>query len=64
MIFSMGHTVFTKASRSTLGAQVKCKVSERDLIVAFQYLKGAFKQEGEWQFMRMDSYRTRGMVLN
>ena len=35
-----------------------------DLIVAFQYLKGAFKQEGEWLFMRMDSDRTRGMVLN
>ena len=31
-----------------------------DLIVAFQYLKGAYKQEGEWVFMRMDSDRTRG----
>ena len=60
MIFSMGHTVFTKASRSTLGAQVKCKVSERDLIVAFQYLKGAYKQEGKRLFTRVDSDRTRG----
>ena len=35
-----------------------------DLIVAFQYLKGAHKQEGEWEFTRVDSERTRGMVLN
>ena len=31
-----------------------------DLIVAFQYLKGVYKQEGEWLFMRVDSDRTRG----
>ena len=31
-----------------------------DLIVAFQYLKGAYKQEGEWLFMRVDSDRTKG----
>jgi len=31
-----------------------------DLIVAFQYLKGAYKQEGVWLFMRVDSDRTRG----
>ena len=31
-----------------------------DFIVAFQYLKGAYKQEGEWLFMRVDSDRTRG----
>ena len=31
-----------------------------DLIVAFQYLKGTYKQEGEWLFMRVDSDRTRG----
>ena len=30
-----------------------------DLIAAFQYLKGAYKQEGEWLFKRMDSARTR-----
>ena len=30
-----------------------------DLIVAFQYLKGAYKQEREWLFMRVDSDRTR-----
>ena len=31
-----------------------------DLIAAFQYLKGAYKQEGEWLFTRLDSDRTRG----
>ena len=31
-----------------------------DLIVAFQYLKGAYKQEGERLFMRLDSDRTKG----
>ena len=31
-----------------------------DLIVAFQYLKRAFKQEGKWLFMRVGSDRTRG----
>jgi len=31
-----------------------------DLIVAFQYMKGAYKQEGEWLFTRLDSDKTRG----
>jgi len=31
-----------------------------DLIAAFQYVKGTYKQEGEWLFMRVDSDRTRG----
>jgi len=31
-----------------------------DLIVAFQYLKGAYEQEGEWLFMRVDSAGIRG----
>ena len=34
-----------------------------DLIVAFQYLKGVYKQEGEQLFMRVDSDRTRGNGL-
>ena len=28
--------------------------------MAFQYLKGAYKQEGEWLFKRADNDRTRG----
>ena len=31
-----------------------------DLTVAFQYLKGAYKQEGERLSVRVDSDRTRG----
>ena len=31
-----------------------------DLIMAFQYLEGAYKQEGEWLFTWVDSVRTRG----
>ena len=34
-----------------------------DLLVAFQYLKGAYEQEGEWLFLRVDSDRTRGNGL-
>ena len=34
-----------------------------DLIVAFLYLKGAYKQEGERLFMRMGRDRTRGNGL-
>ena len=34
-----------------------------DLIVAFQYVKRAYKQEGEWLFMRVESDRTRGNGL-
>ena len=35
-----------------------------DLIAAFRYFKGAYKQEGEWLFMRVASDRTRGNGLN
>ena len=31
-----------------------------DLIVAFQYLKGEYKQEGKWLLTRVDSDKTRG----
>ena len=34
-----------------------------DHIAAFQYLKGAYKQEGEWLFTRVDSDGTRGNGL-
>ena len=33
---------------------------QEDLTVAFQYLKGAYKQEGDQLFMRVDSDKTRG----
>ena len=34
-----------------------------DLTVAFQHLKGAYKEEGERLFVRVDSDRTRGIGL-
>ena len=34
-----------------------------DLIVAFQYLKGAYEQEGVQLFTRVNSDRTRGSGL-
>ena len=34
-----------------------------DLIAAFQYLKGAYKQEGSQLFERVDNSRTRGNGL-
>ena len=34
-----------------------------DLTVAFQYLRGEYKQKGEWLFTRVDSDRTRGNGL-
>ena len=39
------------------------KRDQGDLIVAFQYLKGENKQEGQWLFMRVDSDKTRGNGL-
>ena len=36
---------------------------QEDLSAAFQYLKEARKQEGEWLFTRVDSDRTRGNGL-
>ena len=35
-----------------------------DLIVAFQYLKGAYKQEGDQLLTQSGGDRTRGMTLN
>ena len=48
----------------TLKEQVSFSLEKRrlwgELIVAFQYLKGAYKQEGDQLFMRVDDGRTRG----
>ena len=44
-----------------------CSLEKRrlwgDPVVAFQYLKGAYKQEGEQLFTKVDSNRTRGNGL-
>ena len=37
---------------------------QEDLIVVFQYLKGAYRKGGEGLFVRAGSNRTRGNVVN
>ena len=60
--FSPPHFYSWAFTYKPLEEKVYCKLkdSQGDLIVAFQYLKGAYKQEGEWLFTRVDSDRTRG----
>ena len=43
-----------------MDTSVEKRSLQGDLIVAFQYLKGAHKQEGEWLFTMVGSDRTRG----
>ena len=38
-------------------------MNQKDETTYFQYSKGAYKQEGDWLFTRVDSDRTRGNVL-
>jgi len=57
---------FVEAYLTDLKNLIQNLVSERlrgDLIAAFQYLKGAYKQEGEQLFMRADSDKTGGNDL-
>lgn len=35
-----------------------------DLVMAFQYLKGNYRWEGNKLFTLVDNYRTKGMILN
>ena len=50
--------------KETLKERVSFSLEKRrlwgELIVAFQYLKGAYKQEGDQLFMRVDDGRARG----
>jgi len=45
-------------------ACLACRRLRRDLIAAFQYLKGAYKREGDQLFKWSNSDRTRDMTLN
>ena len=42
---------------------MKCIRLRGDLIAVFQYLKGAYKQEGSQLFERLENSRTRGNVF-
>ena len=51
--------VLAKGDRKQLVTMRRTCKYQGDLTVAFQYLKGAYKQEGVHLFTRVDSDRTR-----
>ena len=60
MIRGLEHLSSEERSRELGLFSLEKRKLQRDIIVAFQYLKGAYKQEGEQLFTRVDSDRTRG----
>ena len=59
MIRGLEHLSYEKRLRELALFSLEKRRLWGDLIVAFQYLKGAYKQEGEWLFTWVDSNRTR-----
>ena len=66
MIRELEHLSYEERLRELSLFSLEKRRLRRDLIAAFQYLTGAYKQEGEWLFMRVDLYPLGlgGMVLN
>ena len=64
MIRGLKHLSYEETLRELGLFNLKKRRLRGDLIVAFQYLKRVYKQEGEQLFTRVDSDRTRGRVLN
>ena len=60
MIRGLEHLSYEERLRELSLFSLEKRRPWEDLIVAFQYLKGTYKQEGERLFMRVDSDRTRG----
>ena len=63
MIKGLEHLSYEESLRELGLFSLEKRKLQGDLIAAFQILKGAYKQQGEWLFMRVDSDRTRGNGL-
>ena len=60
MIRGLEHLSYEERLREQGLFSLEKRRLQEDCIVAFQYLKGAYKQEGEWLFMRVNSDSTKG----
>ena len=60
MIRGLEHLYYEERLRQLGFFSLEKRRLQGDRIAAFQYLKGLYKQEGEWLFTRVDSDRTKG----